>query len=237
MTRCVINKVSEKESLRQNKKVFENTPKQHEKRGMYALKMSEKKSVAREFQVLYRKASKKQKGSILDRLIELTSYNRCYVARKLRGSTCKHRPGLKTPHGRGRKGKCSKWLLEPLLMIWKGFDYACAKRVHPGMEDMLSVILRFGELKCSEKDIELLEGMSASIIEKLLRAERKRMAIHGWFTTKPGTLLKSQIPVRLGDQWDDGNAGFVEINLAAHCGSSVRGDYLNTLDMIDIETC
>lgn len=124
-----------------------------------------------------------------------------------------------------------------MLIIWESFDYACAKRLHAGMEDMLAAMLRFGELECSEEEIELLKKMSASTIERLLRPERKRLTLHGRSTTKPGTLLKSQIPVRLGNEWDDGKAGFEEIDLAAHCGNSTRGDYVNTLDMTDIETC
>jgi hypothetical protein len=51
-----------------------------------------------------------------------------------------------------------------------------------------------------------------------------------------GALLKSKIPVRLGSEWDGERPGFIEIDLAAHCGESTRGQYINTLDAIDIAT-
>lgn len=197
-----------------------------------ALAMSE--SVGKEWGKQYHKASKKRKSEILDEFIGLAGYNRNYAARKLRGNASKRSP--KTPHNRGRKRKYGEWLIEPLLIIWESLDYACAKRVHAGMEDILGAMLRFGELCCSAEAIELLEKMSSSTIERLLRPERQKMTIHGRTTTKPGTLLKSQIPVRLGNEWDDGKAGFEEIDLVAHCGDSTRGDYANTLDMTDIET-
>jgi hypothetical protein len=55
-------------------------------------------------------------------------------------------------------------------------------------------------------------------------------------TTKPGTLLKKNIPLRMGDEWDDAVPGFVEIDLVAHCGESTAGEYVNTLDVTDICT-
>jgi hypothetical protein len=55
-------------------------------------------------------------------------------------------------------------------------------------------------------------------------------------TTKPGTLLKQSIPVRTFAQWDDAQPGFMEVDLVAHCGDSTHGEYLNSLDMIDVKT-
>lgn len=204
-----------------------------------ALTMNEKKSVGKEWSKQYRKASKKRKSEILDEFIGITGYNRCYAARKLLDCVAKHTQKARQANKkkRGRKQVYGECLLEPLRIIWESFDYACAKRVHAGMEDMLGAMLRFSELWCTVEEIELLEKMSASTIERLLRPVRKQMTIHGRSATKPGTLLKSQIPVRLGDEWDDGKAGFEEIDLVAHCGDSTKGDYANTLDMTDIETC
>lgn len=59
----------------------------------------------------------------------------------------------------------------------------------------------------------------------------------GRATTKPGSLLKSQIPIRTGTEWDEKRPGFVEMDTVAHCGTSTRGQYVVTLDVIDIDTC
>lgn len=66
----------------------------------------------------------------------------------------------------------------------------------------------------------------------------KRMAPgHGRrATSKPGTLLRSQIPARTGTERDDARPGFLEIDLAAHCGTSRKGEHCNTLDAADIAT-
>ncbi|MBT4639550.1 MAG: transposase family protein [Deltaproteobacteria bacterium] len=55
-------------------------------------------------------------------------------------------------------------------------------------------------------------------------------------TTKPGSLLKSAIPVHTFTNWDDEKPGFVEIDLVAHCGETTAGQYLNTLTVTDIAT-
>ncbi|HZO75783.1 MAG TPA: hypothetical protein VFB60_26520 [Ktedonobacteraceae bacterium] len=77
--------------------------------------------------------------------------------------------------------------------------------------------------------------MSPATADRLLAAERQRTRLHGFSTTKPGTLMQ-EVPIRLGTEWDDVQVGFVELDLVAHCGESVRGDYLSTLTVTDILT-
>jgi hypothetical protein len=54
--------------------------------------------------------------------------------------------------------------------------------------------------------------------------------------TKPGTLLKHQIPIRTFAEWDEAQPGFVEIDMVAHDGGLAVGDYCQTLDLTDICT-
>ncbi len=78
--------------------------------------------------------------------------------------------------------------------------------------------------------------MSHGTMDRLLKHNRKSLNPFGLSTTKPGSLLKNQIPIRRGTDWDDSRPGFVEIDLVAHCGSPVRGEYVNTLDCTDISS-
>jgi hypothetical protein len=48
---------------------------------------------------------------------------------------------------------------------------------------------------------------------------------------------KKAIPIRTFADWDDARPGFLELDLVAHCGETTSGDYLNTLDTVDIATC
>ena len=77
--------------------------------------------------------------------------------------------------------------------------------------------------------------MSAATADRLLRPHRQQV-MRGLCTTRAGTLLKQNIPLRTFEQWDEQVPGFVEADLVAHCDSSVEGSYLFTLTLTDIAT-
>ncbi len=81
-----------------------------------------------------------------------------------------------------------------------------------------------------------LLSISASTIDRLLAPDRARLSLTGRAGTKPGTLLKHQIPVRTFSEWDDALPGFVEIDLVGHEGGVIRGEYCQTLDVTDVAT-
>ena len=78
--------------------------------------------------------------------------------------------------------------------------------------------------------------MSASFMDRLLKPTKLTSGFKGIRNTKPGSLLKKDIPIRLGTQWDDALTGYVEIDLIAHCGDFAFGEFVSTLDVNDICT-
>ena len=102
--------------------------------------------------------------------------------------------------------------------------------------ELVAVLRRFGELDIDEDTAALLVGMSAATIDRRLAPERKKYAVKGRSCTKPGTLLKSQIPVRTWADWDDAVPGFVEIDLVSHDGGNAVGEHAWTLTVTDIAT-
>jgi len=169
---------------------------------------------------------------MLDELVALTGWTRSYSSRTLRAEPRK-RSG---PETRGRKRVYTPEVMIPLRKVWAGLDYACGKRVAAGMPDMLDSLARFDELACQPHVLGMLRAMSAATIDRILAPDRARTALKGRSTTKPGTLLKSQIQIRTGTEWNDSSPGFLEIDLVAHCGDATRGEYCNTLDATDIAT-
>ena len=83
------------------------------------------------------------------------------------------------------------------------------KRLAPVLSELVAVLRRFGELDIDDGTAALLVGMSAATIDRRLAPERKKHELKGRSTTKPGALLKSQIPVRTSADWDDAKPGFV----------------------------
>ena len=78
--------------------------------------------------------------------------------------------------------------------------------------------------------------MSPATIDRRLQPARFKGKKRGLSTTKPGTLLKRQIPIRIYTPWDEQQPGFLEVDLVAHCGETTAGTYLNTLTATDLAT-
>jgi hypothetical protein len=177
---------------------------------------------------------------MLNEFCKLTGYNRSYASRKLRQAkqTRPYKKVNKTPQrGKGRKKLYGPECLEPLLKIWAVLDMVCGRRMAAGINDVLDAMIRTGEF-VPTSDVEAkLRRMSASTIDRILAGEKKKMCLKGRATTKPGSLLKSKIPIRTGTEWDEGMPGFVEMDTVAHCGTTTRGQYVVTLDVTDIQTC
>jgi len=80
--------------------------------------------------------------------------------------------------------------------------------------------------------------ISASTIDRLLKKGKSKFRLgKGRSGTKPGTLLKNQIPIRTFADWDDAVPGFTEVDLVGHDGGNNSGDYVQSLNFVDIATC
>ena len=101
---------------------------------------------------------------------------------------------------------------------------------------LVPLLRRDGELDLTDAEAALLVRISAATIDRRLGPERFKMMLRGRSHTKPGTLLKSQIPIRTWAEWDDAVPGFVEIDLVGHEGGNASGEHCFTLTVTDIAT-
>jgi hypothetical protein len=106
----------------------------------------------------------------------------------------------------------------------------------PVLPEMVTVLERYGELQVDSAIRQKLCAISAASIDRLLAAQRRRLNVRGRSGTKPGTLLKHQIPIRTFAEWDDARPGFAEIDLVSHEGGCAAGEFCHTLDLTDIAT-
>jgi len=215
-----------------------------------ALTMRERQAVTRQLAVEYKRATKKQKGRILDTLTELTGYNRSYAARVLRQRarttvvgrgvvdgvkvTLVEDERTKRKKKRKRQRIYGKDVLVALQKVWVICDGICGKRLAPYLAVIVPTLERLGELTLDKETKRKLIGISPATIDRMLAPARKRYQLRARSQTKPGTLLKHQIPIRTFSDWDDLRPGFVEIDLVSHEGGNARGDYAYTLDATDV---
>src|SRR5207244_13427145 len=112
----------------------------------------------------------------------------------------------------------------------------CGKRLVAVLPDLVCALEQEGALCLFAVEREALLRMSAATIDRKLAATRHQHKPKGVCTTKPGTLLRSQVPIRTYTPWDEQQPGFLEIDLVAHCGESTAGTYLCTLNCVDVAT-
>jgi hypothetical protein len=179
----------------------------------------------------YSRASKTEKGRILDEFVATTGYHRKYAIRLLR-----HGP---PPISSGRRrvhlvyGQAVK---QALTQVWEICGRLCSRRLHPFLPEILDVLERHRELVLPADTKALLLCVSRATIDRLLKPARARPPQHGLSLTKAGPLLKKAIPIRTWADWDDAQPGFLELDLVAHCGDSAGGEYIYTLDTVDVST-
>lgn len=219
--------------------------------GNKVLEMEERYKVCKVMAERYKKAGKKERGKILDRFIEVTGYNRCYAGWLLRNWGKKvviYDKGERIVLVGGRK-KSQKGIrkrpiyydsevLKVLRRIWIILDFPCGKRLGPYLREAVEVLEREEEIVVDKGVKEKINRISASSIDRILRDEKKRREIKkrkkGY--TKPGGLIKTQIPIRTFADWEEKVAGFVEMDLVDHSGGVERGIFAQTLDITDVFT-
>ncbi len=211
------------------------------------LTMDERRSVARETAKRYQRATKKEKGAVLDEFTALMGYNRTYASHVLanwgrkvylwvKGRAVAAVLGGPRRPKRDRPRKYDEAFQGALKGLWEVSDYLCGKRLAAFIRAALPVLERFGEVELDGGMRGKLMAASPATMDRLLAGERKRLAMKSRARTKPGTLLKHQIPVRTFSDWDDLRPGFAEVDLVGHDGGDPRGEFCQTLHLTDVST-
>jgi hypothetical protein len=195
-----------------------------------SLSYSARREVLTQIAPRYQQATSAQKMLLLDRVVEVTGYARKYAIHLLN-----HVPESATRIVRPRLPIYGSAVQEALFLAWRTIQCPCAQRLVPCLPSLIPVLERDGHLQLGEEHRRQLLAISVRTAERLLSTQR-RPTPYGFSTTKPGTLLKHQIPIRTFAQWDDDRPGFLEADLVAHCGGNVYGGYLYTLTLTDIAT-
>jgi hypothetical protein len=177
-------------------------------------------------QARYAGRGREGKSRMLDELCQDYEYERKYAIKLLGGS-------LPEPGGKVRVGREPQYgLIEPVVQaIWLAAEQPCGKRLVPILRQWLPFYeRRHGRL--SGRQRKLAREISPATLDRLLGPVRAQHG-RGRCGTKPGSLLRSEIPVRTGT-WDLTRPGFLEADSVAHCGGSLAGDFIWSLTFTDI---
>jgi hypothetical protein len=183
----------------------------------------------------YRQSNKKDKGIMLDEYCSTSGHSRKHAIKSIGNAwrqKMERKPNVK--ESRGKKPVYHKTELSIALKnIWLATDQMCGKRLKYALLDWLPYYEKHYS-KLSDETKEKLQSISSATIDRVLSPYRADFN-KGLSGTKPGSILKTQIPI-LTEQWDASMPGFVEADTVAHCGTSLVGDFIWSLTVTDINS-
>jgi hypothetical protein len=192
-----------------------------------------KEAYRRLIQPRYKRANKLIKKRILDEFCAVCDYHRKYAIALLKQPV---RIKKNAPQKPGPKPRYHDELfIKALQRIWYGVDLICSKRLKVAIPLWMPYYSKHYEVLSQEIQKKLLTISSASI-DRVLKPLRIRLEIKNRSGTRPGTLLKNQIPFKKEVSWNPDTPGFVEADTVAHCGGNLSGEHAWSLTLTDIKT-
>ncbi len=176
----------------------------------------------------YERAERRAKGRLLDEVCEVTRYHRKAAIRLLR------RPEARPRRRRGgRPVRYGPEVVAVLRAIWTAAGYPWSVR----LKALLPLWLPWARRHVPLTDAieQRLRTLSPRQMDRCLQRDKRTLRRRQYGRTKPGTLLKHQIPLRT-DRWAVTEPGFTEIDLVAHSGDRAEGEFLHSLNVTDIHT-
>ncbi|NGZ10985.1 MAG: integrase [Nitrospira sp. LK70] len=175
-------------------------------------------------------ATRRERSMILDEVTRVCGYHRKHGIRLLSARTPPWPPVRRVGRRRPTYG-------EPVIRlpaeIWQAAGYLCGPRLKAAIPHWLPWLKRRTPVTPAVE--AQLRRISARQIDRRLREQKRRIKRRLYGTTRPGSLLKHQIPIKT-EHWDVRTPGYLEIDLVSHSGVSAAGEFLHPLDCVDIQT-
>jgi len=177
----------------------------------------------------YVKASRAERGRLLDEMGRVTGLHRKSLIR-LMSSSLKRKPRRKQ---RGRT--YTPDVDDALRVIAETHDYICAERLQPNLVGMATDLARHGELEVSPGLLHQLSRISVSTVRRTvnrLRQDEPRLPRKG---PAQANRVAREIPMKR-IPWNEQQPGHFEVDAVHHCGNSSAGHYVHTIQMVDVAT-
>ena len=173
--------------------------------------------------------NRKEKSRILDEFCRTYDCHRKHALRLLNGPP----PGETKPAKKKRKPFYTDRIISIVEAVWKASGYLWSKRLTSAIVLWMPWIKK--RFSLTQKEHDQLVSISPAQIDRRLKSKKQWIRKEVFGSTKPGAILKHQIPVKT-DSWNIKKPGFVETDLVSHCGGSAFGDFANTVNWTDIAT-
>jgi len=191
--------------------------------------IDERRKYLRRMKRRYIKAKRQEHSQLLDEMEAVTGLHRKSLTRLMRGSLERKARS---------KERCKTYGTEvsnAIRVIADSLDYPCAERLTPNLKWMAKHLAAHDELEVSDPLLLLLDQISISTVRRRLAVicqDQPRLARR---RPRPANSVLRGVPMgRI--PWDVSEAGHFETDLVHHCGTSSSGEYVHTLQMVDVAT-
>jgi hypothetical protein len=199
------------------------------------MRIRERYELAADLGWSYQQAGRKERSRILDAFCLATGYSRKHGLRVLRAPWRRGKIRLR----RVRRRRYGSEFQHALKILWEASGYICAERLQPFLHPLSSLLVRHGQLELTPEVEKQLRSASASTVERNLRPlrrERRDLLARRMSQTKPGTILRQEVPVVVG-QWKElDQPGYLEVDSVSHSGERVSGEWIWTISATDLST-
>lgn len=203
--------------------------------------MAARREITKKYAREYAKAGKAEKGRMLDVLVDTTGWTRDHARRAIRAAAAR-RGAARDQQRKPKPRKYSYNALVVLQEVWRLSGQPCGKYLAVIMNDTLARLVRDRELgkvadRVTDPVLDELRSMSAATIDRYLKPHRDAAyPAAGLAGTRPSHILRSSIPVRTATSDPITVPGFLELDTVAHCGHTLKGEFLRTLSATDVVT-
>jgi hypothetical protein len=191
--------------------------------------IDERRKYLRKMQKRYRRAPEKERRMLLDEMQEITRLHRKSLIRLINGDLSRK------PRTKQRGRTYGLEVHRVLKVISESFDYLCAERLQPNLVWMAEHLAAHGELDISTRLIEQLEKVSISTVRRILKRldqDQPRLPRKG---PEEANRFRRNVPAKR-IPWNEQEPGHFEADLVHHCGISASGQYVHTLQIVDVAT-
>ena len=192
-----------------------------------AMGIEERYQYLRRMQKRYQKADRREQSALLDEMVAYTGLHRKSLIRRLRSDLTRR------PRSRERGRTYGPDVDAALLKLWEATDYVCAERLQPVVVDMGKLLAQHGELRLGPQLETQLGQMSVSTIRRHLppapQTHRPRRS------KAPQNRYQRDVPAYRIPR-DVADPGHLELDLVHHCGEATVGEYVHSLQLVDVAT-
>lgn len=197
---------------------------------MEKMTIDERYKYLRTMQKRYRKTDRSQRGVLLDEMEAITDLHRKSLIRLMKGTLTRKK--RREQRGRTYGAKVD----DTLRVILKSFDYICAERLQPNLVWMSKHLAHHGELRIDEDLLGKLDAISISTVRRIVnRIHQDERRLPQRRHPKRTNRVTQNIPTKR-IAWDETEPGHFEVDTVHHCGIEAKGEFVHTLQLIDVTT-